>query len=278
MRTTFVSRLFPSAPLLSLVLAFGAVSALAADAPAPAVAYDFSPWPAELRAEVAEIVAHPFNDRTRPLPPRAENPIVLPPAPPPPGAIVLFDGGALSAWQDSRCEVTSDYVEISAGSGELLSRQAFGSCRLHLQWWTPAGPDLKSGQNRGNSGVFFMGRYEIQVLDTYQNTTYADGIAGAVYGQHPPLLDAVHPPGTWQTYVIEFRRPVFDERGGIVRPARVTVDLNGVRVQENALVIGPTNPPGRRFYSAHPDALPLRIQNHKERVRFRAIWIEPLTD
>ena len=238
----------------------------------------FSPWPEELRAEVAGIVAHRFNDLARPLPPPAVNPAVLPPAAPPLGASVLFDGGALSAWQDSRWTVTGDYIEITPGSGDLISRGSFGSCRLHLQWWTPTGPDLKAGQDRGNSGIFFMGRYEVQVLDSYQNSTYADGVAGAVYGQHPPLADALHPPGTWQTYVIEFRRPVFNEQGGLVRPARFTVDLNGVRVQENALLIGPTNPPGRRFYAAHPDALPLKLQDHKERVRFRAIWIEPLAD
>jgi hypothetical protein len=263
--------------LLPLVLTFGAATSPAAETVAPA-GYDLSRWPAELRAEVAAITDAKFNDTTRPLPPPADAPARLAPLPPPPGAIVLFAGGDLSAWEPSRWITAEDYVEITPGTGDLFSRAAFGSCRLHLQWWTPPGPGLKKGQDRGNSGVFFMGRYEVQVLDTYQNPTYPDGMAGAIYGQHPPLKDALHPPGVWQTYLIEFRRPVFSADGSLVRPARFTVDLNGVRVQQDALVIGPTNPPGRRFYSAHPDAQPLRIQNHKELVRFRSIWIEPLAD
>lgn len=277
MRTS-PSSSFPrlSASLLA-ALVFGTVSALASDAK-PAPPYDLSRWPAELRGDVAKIVDWPFNDRARPTPPRATEVTVLAPATPPPGAIVLFDGDGLSEWRESRWVTTRDHIEIKPGSGNLVSRRDFGSCRLHLQWWTPPGPELKSGQDRGNSGVFFMGLYEVQVLDSYQNPTYVDGMAGAVYGQHPPLRDALLPPGNWQTYLIEFRRPVFDRDGNLVRPARFTVDLNGVRVQDNSLVIGPTNPPGRRAYSVHPDALPLRIQDHKEVVRFRHIWIEPLAD
>jgi hypothetical protein len=123
-----------------------------------------------------------------------------------------------------------------------------------------------------------MGQYEVQVLDSYQSITYADGQAGAVYGQHPPSVNPARPPGEWQSYDIEFIRPLFDADGRLVRPARITVDFNGVRVQDRVLVFGPTNPPGRRPYRAHAEALPLQLQNHREVVRYRNIWIVPLAD
>lgn len=236
-------------------------------------------WPEPLREEVAGILRWPFNDLARPLPPLATPlPAEQLVSPPPDGAIVLFDGKDLSAWQPSSWRIMDNTVEVVPGKDYLVTKQAFGSCRLHLEWWTPPGPGLKSGQNRGNSGIFFMGQYEIQVLDSYQNTTYADGLAGSVYGQHPPRVNPARPPGEWQYYDIEFIRPLFDSAGRLVRPARLTVDFNGVRVQDRALVFGPTNPPGRRPYKAHADTLPLQLQNHREVVRFRNIWIVHLAD
>ncbi len=240
---------------------------------------DITTWPEALRDEVAGILNWPFNDLARPVPPLAtplphDQLVSAPPA----GAIVLFDGKDLSAWQPSPWRIVDDTVEIVPGKDYLVSKQAFGSCRLHLEWWTPPGPDLKNGQDRGNSGVFLMGRYEVQVLDSYQNVTYADGQAGSIYGQHPPRVNPARPPGEWQSYDIEFIRPLFDAEGRLLRPARITVDFNGVRVQDRALVFGPTNPPGRRSYTAHADALPLQLQNHREVVRFRNIWIVPLPD
>jgi hypothetical protein len=240
---------------------------------------DLSTWPDALREEIAGILSWPFNDRTRPLPPLADPlPVGQLASTPPAGAIVLFDGKDLSAWQPSSWRIADNFVEITPGKDYLVSKQAFGSCRIHLEWWTPPGPALKIGQDRGNSGIFLMGRYEVQVLDSYQNITYADGLAGSVYGQHPPRVNPARPPGEWQYYDIEFIRPLFDASGRLVRPARITVDFNGVRVQDRSLVFGPTNPPGRRSYTAHADALPLQLQNHREVVRFRNIWIVPLAD
>ena len=258
---------------------FAVLLAVICASPGRAANTDPASWPEPFREEVAGILRWPFNDRTRPLPtlaaPLPADQLV---SPPPSGAVVLFNGADLASWQPSTWRVADGYVEIVPGKDYLVSRQAFGSCRLHLEWWTPPGPGLKDGQNRGNSGIFFMGQYEVQVLDSYQNITYADGLAGAVYGQHPPRVNPARPPGEWQFYDIEFIRPLFDTAGHLVRPARLTVDFNGVRVQNRALVFGPTNPPGRRPYSAHADALPLRLQNHHEVVRFRNIWIVPLAD
>jgi len=226
-------------------------------------------------------LAWKFNDPERPAPPLAEpkpDAELAAAARPPAGATVLFDGRDLSRWKPSQWKVENGILEIAPKSGWLISKEPFGSCRLHLEWQTPAVPPLKDGQNRGNSGIFLMGEYEVQVLDTHQNKTYADGMAGAVYGQYPPKVNPIRPPGQWQYYDIEFHRPVFDGNGALVRPARVTVDFNGVRVQDNVELLGPTNPPGRRPYKAHPDKLPLKIQDHKEVVRFRNIWIQPIED
>lgn len=233
----------------------------------------------------SDVLANKFNDLARPWPVKVE------PKPeaelaansrPPSGAKILFNGKDLSAWQPSQWKlVEGDAVEIVPKSGYLVSNESFGSCRLHLEWWTPSTPPLKKGQDRGNSGIFFMGQYEVQVLDSYDdqnNKTYADGIAGSVYGQYPPLVNPIRPPGNWQYYDIEFRRPIFNAAGEVVRPARFTVDFNGHRVQDNVVLVGPTNPPGRRPYKAHDEALPLRLQDHKEVVRYRNIWIQPLAD
>jgi hypothetical protein len=136
----------------------------------------------------------------------------------------------------------------------------------------------KGGQDRGNSGVFLMGRYEVQVLDTYgtTNKTYADGQAGALYGQYPPLVNPARPPGQWQTYDIVFRAPRFDAAGKALSPARVTVLFNGVLVQDNRELTGPTAHKARPPYAAHADKLPLGLQDHSHPVRFRNIWIREL--
>lgn len=239
-----------------------------------------TPAPAPLSGK-AEALSWKFNDRDRPLPP------VVAPKPesdlaeaakPPAGATVLFDGKDLSQWNPSKWKVENGVVETVPKSGWLVTREPFGSCRLHLEWQTSDQPPFKDGQNRGNSGVFLMGDYEVQVLDTHENKTYADGMAGAVYGQYPPSVNPIRPPGQWQYYDIEFHRPVFDAAGTLTRPARITVDFNGVRVQDNAEVLGPTNPPGRRPYKAHADKLPLKLQDHNEIVRYRNIWIQPIAD
>lgn len=221
------------------------------------------------------------HDSTRPLPP-VVRPAPLPAAPlPPSDAVVLFGGGDLLAWRSARdsaapgWRVLDGAVEVAPGTGDMETTQAFGDCQLHIEWMAPA-PRSGEGQEPGNSGVFLMGRYEIQVLDSYQNRTYADGMAGAVYGQHPPLANPSRPPGEWQSYDIVFRRPRFDAAGRLEAPAYVTVFYNGVLVQDRVALTGPTSHQRRPPYEMHPDRLPLRLQDHGQRVRFRNVWIRDL--
>lgn len=221
----------------------------------------------------------PVHDPSRPLPP-----VVIPAegaplgAPPPPGATTLFDGSDLSAWNPAEWKVGEGFFEVRPGAGPLVSRQAFGSCKLHIEWCAPDPPETETGQRRGNSGVFLMGKYEVQILDAHDNPTYADGTAGAIYGQYPPSALPVKPPGDWQVYEIEFRRPVFEASGALLRPAKITVDWNGVRVQDGVELTGPTGHKSRPPYKAHADALPLVLQDHTDAVRFRNIWILPIDD
>lgn len=196
---------------------------------------------------------------------------------PPSDAIVLFDGTDLSAWTGGAWKVENGYMEVVPKSGDLSTKEAFGSCQLHLEWATPTVIE-GNGQNRGNSGVFLMSRYEVQILDSYQNITYPDGQAAAIYGQYPPLVNASRAPGQWQTYDIIFRRPIFDKNGKLVRPARITVLHNGVLVQDNVEFQGATAHKQRAVYKPHPDKLPLTLQDHHNPVRFRNIWIRPLAD
>lgn len=278
-------QVFNSIRLLGLVGLMFASQRISAQTPVP------SPTAAPLvtdpsdplawHAEDTDAWKHIIHDMKRPLPPASQpksEAELAPSAKAPTNAIILFDGKDLSAWQPSKWFVRDGYVEVTPHSGYLISKQPFGSCRLHLEWWTPDTEPLKNGQNRGNSGVFLMGLYEIQVLDTYNNPTYADGIAGSVYGQYPPTSNPIRPPGHWQYYDIEFHHPVFDAKGNATKPARVTVDFNGVRVQDNVEILGKTSHGHRTLYQAHPDALPLQLQDHHEVVRFRNIWIVPLDE
>ena len=221
-----------------------------------------------------------LHDPERPQPPRSD-PVPIEhlerSSQPPPGARVLFDGTSLAAWKPGKWKLEGGWVEIAPGSGSLETKQGFGSCRLHLEWWTPPSSERR-GQNRGNSGVFLMGRYEIQILDTYEPATYADGMAGALYGVRPPRSNALRPAGQWQTYDIEFRRPVFAEDGTLLEPARVTLDVNGVRVHEDAAFDGVTSHRRRAGYKPHSASEPLVLQDHDEVVRFRNIWLLPLED
>lgn len=201
-------------------------------------------------------------------------------APPPSDAVVLFDGRDASGWVDRNGAPTKWTVEngalvVAPGTGDAFSRQAFGDCQLHIEW-SPPTPPRGDGQERGNSGVLIMGRYEIQVLDSYDNVTYADGQAGAVYGQYPPLVNASRPPGEWQSYDIVWHRPRFDDEGRVVQPARVTVLQNGVLVQDDVVLTGPTSHGQRPPYEKHPDRLPLELQDHGNRTRFRNVWVRDL--
>jgi len=222
----------------------------------------------------------PVNSLDRPRPPVVDPGPERPPAAPPSDAIVLFDGTSLAAWQSpdgtpAKWLVRDGSVEVAPGTGPLVTKRAFGDVQLHLQWAAPT-PPAGEGQERGNSGVFLMTHYEIQVLDGYHNDTYADGAAAAVYGQTPPLVNACRPPGQWQTYDIVFHRPRFAPDGTVRDSARVTVLHNGVLVQDNTVITGWTVHAERARYRPHADRLPLLLQDHGKRVRYRDIWIREL--
>jgi hypothetical protein len=201
---------------------------------------------------------------------------------PPSDAIVLFDGMDLSAWctmdgSDPKWKVENGYMETVGGSGALRTWQAFGDCQLHVEWSAPT-PAKGDGQGRGNSGVFLMEKYEIQVLDSYENITYADGQASSIYGQYPPMVNANKKPGEWQTYDIIFSRPRFDKEGKLKRAAFVTVLQNGVLTQNHTKILGPTNWQTVGVYEKHPKKLFLSLQDHSNPVRYRNIWIRELPE
>jgi hypothetical protein len=204
------------------------------------------------------------------------------PGKPPSDATVLFDSKDLSNWvsldgSPPKWIVKDGSLECVKGSGYIRTLQDFGDCQLHVEWAAPVPPQGQS-QGRGNSGVFLMGLYEVQVLDSYENVTYADGQAGAAYGQYPPLVNAARPPGQWQTYDIIFTRPRFDDQGKVKSPARLTVLHNGVLIQNNVALTGPTAWMKREPYAAHADKLPLSLQDHGNPVRYRNIWVRELSD
>ncbi len=199
---------------------------------------------------------------------------------PPSDAVVLFDGKDLSKWEGAdggpaKWKVEDGYFEVVPKTGYIHTKQGFGDCQLHVEWAAPS-PGRGESQDRGNSGVFLMGLYEIQVLDSYENLTYADGQTAAVYGQYPPLVNACRPPGQWQAYDIIFHAPRFDEAGVLLRRASVTVLHNGVLVQDHVALMGPTAHKQRPPYHATPAKLPLSLQDHNHPVRYRNIWIREL--
>jgi hypothetical protein len=226
-----------------------------------------------------------IHDMNRPVPPVVEpgaSSTNAQPGKPPSDAIPLFEGTGLDRWQGvkggpAKWTLGAGYFEVAKGAGDLQTKQGFGDCQLHVEWAAPV-PAVGEGQERGNSGVYLMGLYEVQVLDSYDNRTYADGQAAAIYGQSPPLVNASRPPGQWQTYDIIFHRPRFDSSGAVTRPARITVFHNGLLVQENFELSGPTAHQRRPPYQAHPDKLPLSLQDHGNPVRYRNIWIRALRE
>ena len=247
-------------------------------------------------ASVAGAQSAPFSWRqhelTRPHAPPVTPASTLGAAPS--DAIVLFDGRDLSAFVRARgggpegaaqpapeaatWKVENGYMEVVPRGGSIRTKESFGDIQLHAEWAAPNPPQL-TGQNRGNSGFILMGQYEFQVLDSYGRTdTYADGTAGSIYGQYPPLVNASRPPGEWQVYDIYFRRPRFRTDGSLQEPAQATVVLNGVLVQNNEIIQGPTAPTPPYGYVAHADALPLSIQDHGQAVRFRNIWVRRLDE
>jgi hypothetical protein len=223
------------------------------------------------------------HDRNRPLPP-----VVTPgeastqeqAGAPPSDAAVLFNGKDLTNWESlnggpALWKVETGYFEVAPHTGDIQTKQAFGDCQLHVEWASPDPPHGED-QDRGNSGVYMMTLYEIQVLDSYQSKTYADGQAAAVYGQYPPLVNACRAPGQWQTYDIIFHGPRFDPAGKVLRPAFATVLHNGVLVQDHVALTGPTAHGERPPYQVQPAKMPLRLQDHGHPVRFRNIWIREI--
>jgi hypothetical protein len=198
----------------------------------------------------------------------------------PSDAVVLFDGTDLSGWEklgggEPGWKVENGYMEVVPKSGDINTKAQLGDCQLHLEWAAPT--EIKGeGQGRGNSGVFLMCQYEIQVLDCYENPSYADGMTGGIYGQCPPLVNACRKPGEWQTYDIIWIAPRFED-DRLVSPARVTVMLNGILLHHDKELLGPTNHKKTTFYNPHDRQAPLRLQDHNDLVRYRNIWYRPLT-
>lgn len=218
------------------------------------------------------------NDTRRPLPS-----VVTPSAEfggPPSDAIILFNGKNLDAWEGQdgnapRWRIEDGDLVVVPGTGNIHTKQGFGDCQLHVEWMEPT-PARGTDQSRGNSGVMLMSLYEVQVLDMWQNKTYADGGAGAIYGQYPPLVTASRKSGQWQAYDIVFRRPQFNASGHLISPARFTVFQNGILVQDDTQPTGPTAFHDRPPYMPGPDRLPLMLQDHGSPVRYRNIWIREL--
>ncbi len=196
----------------------------------------------------------------------------------PSDAIVLFDGKNLSAWKakdgsgEAQWKVKDNAFTV--GKGDISTKKEFGDFQLHLEW---SAPDEVKGtsQGRGNSGIFLQDRYEVQILDNYNNRTYANGQAGSVYKQHRPLVNAMRKPTEWNVYDIIYTAPRFKEDGSLFTPARVTLLHNGVLVQNNVDLKGPTEYIGLPEYKAHGKA-PISLQDHGNPVQYRNIWIREL--
>jgi hypothetical protein len=250
-----------------------------------------------IAAAGAAFVLASDDDRSQPAPARwrqhdirRPRPQVVEPADsgiaarPPKDAILLFDGTNLDAWKPregggpARWKIVDGTMQTVPGAGAIETRAHFGDIQLHVEWAVP-NPPHGVGQDRGNSGIFLMGEFELQVLDSYRADTYADGQAGAIYGQYPPLFNASRPPGQWQTYDVAFRRPRFDASGRLIEPARVTLFHNGILVQNNEEPFGPTawlqGPP---YDPRLARGGPIQLQDHDHPVRYRNVWLRKLPE
>jgi hypothetical protein len=198
----------------------------------------------------------------------------------PSDAIILFDGKDLSQWQSldgspAKWKIKDGYMVVAAGTGNIKTKKNFGDCQLHVEWKTP--DSVKGdGQGRGNSGVFLMSLYELQVLDSYKNRTYSNGQAGSIYKQYMPLVNVCRGPGEWQTYDIIFTAPRFNNDSTLKSPAKITVLQNGVLIQNNISIWGSTQYIGIPVYIMHNAKDPLMLQDHGNPVCFRNIWIREL--
>jgi hypothetical protein len=200
---------------------------------------------------------------------------------PPSDAVVLFDGKNLDSWKSmgkggpAAWKVENGYFQVVPGTGGIETKAGFGDVQLHIEWKAPS-VVKGSGQGRGNSGLFFMGKYEVQILDSYQNRTYSNGQAASVYKQHIPLVNAMRPPTEWNTYDVIFIAPRFNADGMVVAPAYVTVFHNGVLVQNHVELRGGSEYIGIPTYKAHAAELPIQLQDHGDLVSFRNIWLRKL--
>lgn len=198
---------------------------------------------------------------------------------PPSDAFVLFDGKDLAQWKgkdgnEAKWEIKDGAATVN-GTGDITTKRAFGDMQLHVEWATP--PIVKGeGQERGNSGIYLQGLYELQVLDSYNSKTYVNGQAGSIYKQYPPLVNASSPPGEWQTYDIIFHAPAFDQKGEVTKRARLTVLHNGVLIQDNVEIMGDSSFDKLPVYTSHEPQMPLTLQDHHNPVRYRNIWMRPL--
>ena len=251
--------------LLASALVLASI-ALAAQAPSTNLGYTDTPMLPGLPYHV--------HDPARPRPAVVTPAVRVGDAPS--DATVLFDGTSLSAWIPSRqaWTVENGYMEVAPNSGDLRTRESFGDVQLHVEWAAPAQVRGDS-QNRGNSGIFLHGRYEVQVLDSFDNPTYPDGQAGALYGQWPPLVNAVRKPGEWQSYDIVFEAPRF-AGNTLTTPAHATVFLNGVLLHHRKPLMGPTVHRALANYTPQPAEGPIVLQDHQQPVRYRNIWIRRL--
>ncbi|HLS27797.1 MAG TPA: DUF1080 domain-containing protein [Opitutales bacterium] len=219
------------------------------------------------------------HDPERPAPPVVDPGAAGDPVPAPSDAIVLFDGSDFSEWRASdgsepKWKLVGDRMQVVPGGGDIETVRKFGDVQLHIEF--KADPDsTRSGQSRSNSGVFF-GPYEVQVLDSYENETYADGSAASIYGQYPPLVNASRAPGEWQTYDIVYRAPEFSDDGEVLKPARITVFHNNVLVQDSEELLGATAHRAAPSYRPHGE-VSIRLQDHRDDpIEFRNIWVREL--
>ncbi|HUC84396.1 MAG TPA: DUF1080 domain-containing protein [Candidatus Acidoferrales bacterium] len=292
-----MTKLFPAILLCAVLVGCSTKSQPVAPAPVtpppPKPASQATPTPPPMQEIVIDGVAGFQDTPMQPDgkwhvhdPARPQPPVVTPGtfstgATPPSDAIVLFNGTDLSNWRDRRTGGPAPWkIEdgaMVAVKDDIQTTNEFGDMQLHVEFCEPE-PGNHSGQDRGNSGVFLMGRYEIQVLDCYHSKTYADGATAAIYGQHPPLVNPCRPPGEWQTYDIAFTTPRFDANGELQSPGYVTVFFNGVLVQNHQSIRGTTNwrVPGK--YEAHGPTGPLGLQFHNHPVKFRNLWVRPITE
>jgi hypothetical protein len=232
------------------------------------------------------IMVHETDPTIQPPPPVVTpGPATNLPTPPPADATILFDGKDLANWTSTKEGEATKWIlqngtmSPTKDSGMIRSKQEFGSCQLHVEFATPPKPEGE-GQGRGNSGVFLMGQYEVQVLDSYENTTYADGQCAALYGRHKPLVNVCRKPGEWQSYDIVFHRPRFED-GKVTQRATFTVFHNGVLVHDDVHLTGGTDWEGSHSisdYEPHGDKGPIQFQDHGNPVVFRNVWIREIAD